>query len=354
VLGGLSRVLSDRYGGCGAVGRGLAQLVVVDSNFVCSVDRRGGVVVAPPVAERVGAQAERSVAIIRGSRVVTDPFPSGVAESMKVALVTDSNAQLPVMLIDQYEIKVVPLGIVIDGALYQEGVDLGVDEFYARLRAGAQVTTSAPPPGAFVDAYEKVAAGGAQAILSVHVGAALSGTLGSARLATQSSPVPVELVDSGTASFALGCCVWEAAEMVAKGATLAEAARAARSVADRIGNVFIVGGLDLPRRGGRLADDVKDAPGVPVLALERDTMRKVADAHDGDAALEIMAQYVRARVHGRARVGVGDAQVPELAARLADTISDPPGGVEVIRYTVGPSVGCHTGPGTVGAVFYER
>jgi DegV family protein with EDD domain len=274
---------------------------------------------------------------------------------MTIGLVTDSNAQLPYALVEQYGIQVVPLGIVIEGALYREGVDLDVDDFYARLGAGAQVSTSAPPPGAFIEIYEKLAGTGAKAILSIHVGSELSGTLGSARLACGSSPVPIEFVDSGTASFALGCCVWEAGERLARGETLEQAAAAARMVAERVGNVFIVGGLDLARRGGRLASDVEDADGVPVLALERGAMRQVAAAGDSDDAVEIMTRYVAPRVEGGGvRVGVGDAQVPDLAKDLADRLRALPEVVELVRYSVGPSVGCHTGPGTVGAVFYQR
>lgn len=274
-----------------------------------------------------------------------------------IGLVTDSNAQLPAALIERYEIEVVPLGIIIDGKPFREGVDLDVDDFYTRLAAGAQVSTSTPQPDAFIDAYESLAGRGAEAILSVHVGAELSGTLGSARIASRSCSVPVELVDSGTASFALGCCVWDAAERLAEGATLDQAADAARAVAGRVGNVFIVGGLDLARRGGRLAPDVDSADGVPVLALEGGAMRSVGTAADADDAVDVMAVYVRERVcDGNVRVGVGcgDAEVGDLAELLATRLAAVPGVVEVVRYTVGPSVGCHTGPGSVGAVFYER
>lgn len=272
-----------------------------------------------------------------------------------IGLVTDSNAQLPTELVERYALEVVPLGIVIDGQVYREGIDLDVDDFYAQLRAGATVSTSTPSPGAFIDVYKSVAARGVHAILSVHVGSELSGTFNSARLAAASSPVPVELVDTGTASFALGCCVWEAAERLVDGATLDEAARAAREVAARVGNIFIVGGLDLARRGGRLAPDVDATRGLPVLALEDAAMRAVGAAVDIDEAVDVMTTYVRDNIDGGGvRVGVGDAQVPELAALLAKQLESLPEVVEVVRYTVGPSVGCHTGPGTVGAVFYRR
>ncbi len=56
----------------------------------------------------------------------------------------------------------------------------------------------------------------------------------------------------------------------------------------------------------------------------------------------------------RFRLGVGDGQLPEIASLLAKRLGSLPGVEVVMRYTVGPSVGCHTGAGTVGAIYYAR
>src|SRR5437763_13393835 len=101
-------------------------------------------------------------------------------------------------------------------------------------------------------ADEAAAAQGATEILSVHIGSSVSGTINSARLAAQVSPVPVRIVDSGTASFAITLCLWEAAEAIAAGAPIDEAAVAAERVGATVGNVFVVGALDLARAGGRM------------------------------------------------------------------------------------------------------
>ena len=143
-------------------------------------------------------------------------------------MVTDSNAQLPPELAERYGVEIVPLTVTMDGTEYLEGVDLDVDDFYARFEAGRPiVSTAQPSPGRFAAAYEAVAARGAKEILSVHIGSSVSGTVNSARLASQVSPVPVRIVDTGTASFAISLCLWDAAEAVAAGATLQEAAEAA-------------------------------------------------------------------------------------------------------------------------------
>ncbi|MDP1807155.1 MAG: DegV family protein [Acidimicrobiales bacterium] len=174
-----------------------------------------------------------------------------------IGLVTDSNAQLPPELAERYGVEVVPLSVTIDGEEYLEGVDLDAAEFYARFqRRRPVVSTAQPSPGRFAEAYEAVAASGATEILSIHIGSSVSGTVNSARLASQVAPVPVRIVDTGTASFAVSLCLWEAAEAIAAGATLEEAAAAAERVGAAVGNVFVVGALDVARAGGRLAGDV--------------------------------------------------------------------------------------------------
>ena len=272
---------------------------------------------------------------------------------MTTAHVTDSSAQLPAALRDRYLVRVVPLTVVLDGQPYHEGLDLTTGDFYARLRAGAEVSTSAPSPGEVLAVYEDVAAGGATEILSVHIGSNTSGTVNAVKLAVGESSIPVEVVDTGTASFAVACCVWAAGDVLAGGGALAEAADAARAAASEVANVFIMGGLDLARRGGRLAATVDDATGLPVLALSGGEIRAVAQVHDVEAAMAAMTENVRATAAGRPqRVGVGDAVAPDLADELEGALRAVPEVAELVRYEIGPSVGAHTGPGTVGACFF--
>lgn len=283
-----------------------------------------------------------------------------------IGLVTDSNAQLPPALAERFGVAIVPLTVTIDGVAYAEGVDLDADGFYARFREATskgvtpRVATAQPSPGLFAATYERLAAQGAEAVLSVHIGSALSGTVNSARLAAAASSVPVRIVDTGTASFAVACCVWEAGEALARGAPLEEAAAAAEAVSATVGNVFLVRGLELARAGGRLEAGT-DALAIPVLTLTGGAMRTLGEAVDMVGAASIMADQVKAWAisgnggSGGLRVGVAVADietmpvVESLEARLRDLIEV----AELVRYRVGPSVAVHTGPGTVGAMYYR-
>ena len=270
-----------------------------------------------------------------------------------IGLVTDSNAQLPGDLRERYQVGVVPLTVVVDGHPYQEGVDITAGDFYERLAAGASVSTAAPSPGAVLTAYEQLATVGASEILSIHIGSNMSAMVNAVSIAARSSPVPVEIVDTGTASFAVACCVWAAGEVLAADGDLPHAADVARCVADQVGNVFIVGALDLARRGGRLAADATAGQGLPVLALAEGQMQAVGRVHDVESAIDAMTDYLVETADGTPqRVGVGDAVTPELAGEYAARLADRPEVAELVRYEIGPSVGAHTGAGTVGACFF--
>ena len=283
-----------------------------------------------------------------------------------IALVTDSNAMFPPELADRYGVEVVPLTVRVDGVDHLEGVDLDADGFYARFAGGTPaVSTSQPSPGRFAAAYAAVAERGADAILSIHIGSSLSGTVNSARLAAADAPIPVRVVDTGTASFAIACCVWEAGEALAAGATIEQAAAVAEDVGATVGNVFVVGALDLARAGGRLAAEAVQGPSgprsgehgstsaIPVLTLAGGAMRAVDQVDDMAQAADAMADHVRSSGTSlRVGVGLADAGALPLVTALEERLAGAAEVRELVRYRIGPSVGAHTGPGTVGAMYY--
>jgi DegV family protein with EDD domain len=276
-----------------------------------------------------------------------------------IGIVTDSNSQLPAELQARYGVEVVPLTVVVDGVDHEEGVDLDADRFYGLFADGRTpaVSTAQPSPGRFAQAYEQVAARGATEILSIHIGSAISGTLNSARLAAAGAPVPVRLVDTGTSSFGIACCVWEAGEAVARGASIDEAAAIAEATAATIGNVFIVKALDLARAGGRVvvAEDDAAAGAIPVLSLVGSDLQVVGQVRDVDEAAHAMAAFATRPGLGsalRVAVGIADRAAEPLWTALEDELRAHPSVVDLVRYRVGPSVGAHTGPGTAGAFFY--
>ncbi len=269
-----------------------------------------------------------------------------------IRVVTDSAAMLPGDLRDRYDVAVVPLTITIDGRDYTEGVDLTTADFYAFLQGGACVSTAAPAPGAFAAVYGAAAAAGATAVLSIHTGTAYSATVASAAIASRLVDVPVDVVDTGVASFPVALAVWAAAERLAAGDTADMAADAALRTAAETGSVFIVGVPELARRGGRFVAVEGTITPSTVVQLADGALSELAHVGDVSEAIEQMVD--RTVQLGRARpirVGIGHAVRVDVARHLAERLEHGTGITSVTVYDIGPSVGAHTGAGTVGVVY---
>lgn len=270
----------------------------------------------------------------------------------RIAVVTDSNCMLPSALAARHDIAVVPLPVLIDGAAHLEGVDLDTDDFYRRLAEGATVTTSQPSPGEIAAVYADAVGAGAEAIVSVHVGRHLSGTINSARIAAAGVPVPVELVDTGTASFPIGLAAIAAAEAATAGDDVAACAAAARRTVADTRNAFVLSALDVVRADGRVrvADGrVRVADGIPVVAMYGEELTVLGDAADVDHAADLMVAVVAAETRPcRVGIGVGGREAfgfyPALRTRLEalDVVA------EIVEYRCGPTVGAYSGPGVAG------
>ena len=268
---------------------------------------------------------------------------------------TDSGAQLPPELVERYGIAVVPLTVSLDGVEHREGVDLGADDFWDRFARppAPAVHTAAPPPGRFLEAWGDLAARGVTEIVSIHTGSEVSSTLDAARIAAEMAPIPIYLVDSHTASFAVGCCTWEAAEAAARGAPVDEVVRIAEAVAGRVGNVFVVRALDLVRAGGRLQPGTDEEGRIPVLSLVDGKVQPIGQAATLDEACEQMAGYVLGLGQGlRVGLSIADREAAPMWEALEARLAGKPQVRELVRYRVGPSIGAHLGPGTAGAIAY--
>src|SRR5260370_32516375 len=128
---------------------------------------------------------------------------------MTIRLVTDSTADIPLDQAQSAGITVVPLTVFFGDEAYLDGVDLDNASFYSKLQASKELPrTSQPSPAAFQEAYIHLINDGADAILSVHLSAKLSGTYQSACTARDTLPdnvkkIPIEIIDSQSISVGM-------------------------------------------------------------------------------------------------------------------------------------------------------
>lgn len=277
---------------------------------------------------------------------------------MAVKLVTDSTADLPGSLVRKHGLTVVPLHVHFGEEDYRDGVDIWASEFYYKLENGGVLPhTSQPSPGDFLQVYEALTADGSE-VVSIHLSRALSGTCQSADLAAGmlGRPAVVTVVDTASASLGVGLVALEAARKAAEGASREEMAEAARRASKRLVLLFVVDTLEYLQKNGRIGRASAFAGSLlnikPVLTLEGGIVTPVEKVRGKAKALDRMFEVCHVRVAGKpARWAVVHADRPEEALILAERVKSEFKCVEApIVSDIGPVIGSHTGPGTLGVV----
>ena len=274
-----------------------------------------------------------------------------------IRIVTDSACDISAELASELDIIVVPLTIRFGDEELVDRRDLSVEEFWRRCaEGGALPQTSAPPPGAFQEAYEQAAAAGVDGVLCITISSGMSGTYQSALAAVEAvaDRIAVQVIDSTFVTMGQGLLVIAAAEAAA--APGADLDTVARTVKEGIGRTRVFGALatlDHLQRGGRIG-------GLQALVGSLLSIKPVVEVRGGLVAeeskqrtrrrsLDYLADKVRSSAPlERLAVCSGQADdLDELLAKVAD--------VEVTHRMLvaelGPVVATHAGPGVVGVAF---
>jgi len=278
----------------------------------------------------------------------------------KVAIVTDSAACLPQELIWEHDIRVVPFVLIFGGRVYQDGVDMTTAEFYRMLQESPLApTTSQPSIGDFLTVYETLRRE-AEAVVSIHVPATLSGCWNSAMAAARQVPdLPVHVIDCGTAAMAQGFVVLAAARAAMAGASAEEVVRAAERVIQRVRLYATLGTLKYLARSGRVPGVLALASAAlhihPVLSMRKGEVRMVARVRSKRRAVAYMLEQMVTEVKGYpVHVAVFHAAALDEARALRDVIAERFSCVELYVTEFTPVMGAHTGPGVVGVAFYAE
>ncbi|HET6531757.1 MAG TPA: DegV family protein [Actinoplanes sp.] len=281
---------------------------------------------------------------------------------MPVAVVTDSTAYLPAELGGTYDLTVVPLTVVVNGAEGLEGTEITPAEVARALSARrVAVSTSRPSPEQFGTAYRNLLEAGAEGIVSIHLSSRLSGTYDAACLAAADFGDKVQVVDSGTTGMGLGFVALAATTEAGRGAAIEEVRRAATDHAGRVSTLFYVDTLEFLRRGGR----INAASALVGTALSVKPILHVVDGSivlrdkvrtAGRALAKLVDLAVDAAGDGAADIAVHHLGTPDRAAALADALTMRLGDRLRDCYIteIGAVVAAHVGPGVAGVVVHRR
>lgn len=274
-----------------------------------------------------------------------------------VVLVTDSTADIPLEVREKLGITMVPLMVIFGDETYLDNITLQPAQFYEKLTSfNGRATTSQPSPADFYEVYKKLTDEG-HSVISIQLSGAMSGTYQSATIAKSmlDEDADVTLIDSKSASYGYGTLVVTAADMAQAGASKEEIIAEVLRLRREMRLYFLVDTLEYLQKGGRIGKASAVLGSLlnikPILSINDEGIVFPLDKVRGQKramariAEMLAADFNDTPVHLTIAITPGyTTGVSEMSELLKKQLN-------VKRYQeteVGPVVGTHAGPGTIG------
>ena len=277
-----------------------------------------------------------------------------------IRIVTDSTCEAPPELLAHPMVTVIPLYVLFGDEALRDEIDISKDEFWARLPTSDPLpTTTQPTPAEFLSIFQQLTDAGDE-VIAILISRRLSGTYDSAAIARESNENwPVEVVNSGSVSVGLGLMVQRAVEMVETGASRTEIVAAMDRMRDGIQLMFTVETLEYLQRGGRIGKAQAMVGTVlrlkPLLGISDGEVVPFARVRSKRKALGAMLDLLADQVSQRGpgvRLAITHAGVPDEAAEVGQALATRFASAPPYISSLGPVVGTHVGPGTIGAAVH--
>jgi len=275
----------------------------------------------------------------------------------RVAIVTDSTADLPKDLTLNNKITVVPLKVNFQDKSYTEGIDITNQEFYEKLeKADVLPTTSQPSPADFIKNYDKLIEEGYDSIISIHISDKLSGTRQSAKIAGNELTEKMKNfsgIDSMQVTVGTGLVVKIAAESAAQNKSYEEVLADTKKAVENIKLYALVDTLKYLEKGGRIGKARAIAGSLlnikPILTMNNGEIvdkDKVRTRKKGIAEIVDLAKKFK-EANGSIRYAISHSLALDEALKLEETLFAEVGVKSEFISEVGSVVGTHIGPGAL-------
>lgn len=277
-------------------------------------------------------------------------------------LFTDTSANLPVEIIDEYGIEVVPFSYTIDGVEYIPEREFDGKAFYAAMRAGSEVKTSMVNAGTFIEHF-KAALDAGKDVLYIGMSGGISGTANAALMAKQEldEEYPdrkIVVIDTLAASLGEGLFVIKAAEQLKDGVALDAIEETIRAQVPSMCQSFTVDDLKYLKNTGRVSGAaaiignvlsihpilIGDYEGKIVVKAKVRGMKRTLDA--------LAERYAELALSKTETIGIAHADNEEGKAYLVQRLRDKGLTGKCLSVCYEPVTGSHVGPGTVALFFF--
>ncbi|HOJ00688.1 MAG TPA: DegV family protein [Anaerolineaceae bacterium] len=279
----------------------------------------------------------------------------------KVVVVTDSTAHLPENLIQELDLRIIPLHVVWGDKVYQDNVDLKSENFYTMLKQAKDLpTTSQPSPKEFMDLYKPILDAGDK-IISIHISSGISGTVNSAFQAKEMlGSQDIEIVDSKSSGMVLGLIAVLAARRARENASLKECKELAEKAVANSNVFFMVNTLEYLHKGGRIggasallgsALDLK-----PILYFKDGKIESYEKVRTKKKAINRIIEIAREMIGAKRPVHLAILQVEaeedaEYVKAELKKLYSPQEIQDLLITSLSPVIGTHTGPGVIAICY---
>ncbi len=281
----------------------------------------------------------------------------------RIAVVTDSTTGLPVDIVEEFDIPVIPLNVHWGEEIYKDGVTLDAPTFYRWLQERQDFPkTSQPSAGEFMTFFAGVAERfETDIILGIFISSDLSGTFTSANLAKKEMPeLNIEVVDSRFISMGAGFMVMEAARLAREGASMGTILKNVREIQESLHIFFAVDTLEYLHRGGRIGGAARLLGTAlslkPLLMIHEGQVEPLEKVRRRRKSLQRVVEVSKEHLNSKppeelAILHTGDDEDLEF---VVDMVTEELKPKRLYKNILTPVVGTHGGPGTIGLTFYTE
>ena len=282
-------------------------------------------------------------------------------------ITTDNTADLPVEYLQEHNIGCIPISYILDGVTYGGEKELDWKEFYRLMREdGKMPTTSQINPEEAKYFFEKMIQTEKE-ILHLAFSSGLSGTYNNMRLAAEEvmeehPEVKIIVIDSLAASMGEGLFVQKAVKLRDEGKSMEETAEWLKAHALNVVHVFTVDDLFHLYRGGRVS---KTSAVIGTLAAIKPKLHVDDEGHlivigkprGRKKSLNALVDYMEEKMGSWLQenkddyVFISHSDCLEDAEYVRDRIKERFGMEHFMINHIGPTIGAHTGTGTVALFF---
>ena len=271
----------------------------------------------------------------------------------RIRVVTDSACDLSGPVAAEQGLTIVPLSIRFGSEEFVDGSTLSTDEFWARCAASSVLPeTSAPSPGAFQEAFLAAADNGYDGVLSISLSSGVSATYQAAVAAAKAvaDRIPVRTVDSRSLTMGLGLMALDLNDLASNGATLDELVARAETLIPRTAVYGVLDTLEHLEKGGRIGGARALLGSLlsikPVVTLVDGVVEEESKQRTRSRSLRYLADKAKdTGAISRLAVCNGAAKdIDEFLTMMKDVPTEHP----LVVTDLGPVIGTHTGPGTIG------